>query len=196
MVYLSIDIEASGPFPGLFSLVSIGAVPVVLRKEEWLLDEERTFYQELQPFPGADELEDATNIHGLTREYLLDHGRPPEAAMDDFELYLTRLRKKYKKIMPAAWPSSFDSPFVGWYFQYYLGQNPLGWSAFDIPSFGMGVFRCSRQALRDQMRRAGIKAPPNPLQHHALNDAIEQGWILAQLLNHARSLRVGPRKKE
>ncbi len=196
MVYLSIDIEASGPFPGLFSLVSLGAVPVVRQGDHWGLDQDRSFYQELQPFPGAEELEDATNIHGLTREYLIDHGRPPELVMSDFELYLNQLKKKYKKIMPAAWPSSFDSPFVGWYFQYYLGENPLGWSAFDIPSFGMGVFRCSRQALRDQMRRAEISAPPNPLKHHALQDAIEQGWILAKLLNYARSLRIAPRKKE
>ena len=189
MIYLSIDIEASGPFPGLFSLVSVGAVPVIRVKERWQLDEESTYYEELKPFPGAGELEEATNIHGLTTEYLAEKGTEPATAMENFAEYLRGLTKRYKKITPAAWPSSFDSPFVGWYFQHFLGENPLGWSAFDIPSFGMGLFRCSRPGLREQMRKAGIEAPKNPDPHNALQDAIEQGHFAAQLLNLAYDLR-------
>ncbi|MGE0496066.1 MAG: hypothetical protein AB7S38_43075 [Vulcanimicrobiota bacterium] len=190
MIYLSIDIEASGPFPGLFSLVSIGAVPVLRKKNCWEVDEEQTYYAELKPLEDAGELPAATNIHGLTEEYLLEHGREPGPTMREFAQYFNDLTRRYKKVVPAAWPSSFDSPFIGWYMQYFLGQNPLGWSAFDIPSYGMGLFRCGRPALRNQMKKAGIEAGKNPNPHNALADAVEQGQTLAQLLNHAQSLKT------
>ncbi len=189
MIYLSVDIEASGPFPGLFSLVSIGAVPVKRSKQTWWVDEDLSFYIELQPLEDADELPAATNIHGLTEEHLREHGTEPSRAMAEFRDYFKQLEKKHRKVVPAAWPSSFDSPFLGWYFQYFFDDNPLGWSAFDIPSFGMGLFRCTRPALRKEMTRAGIVTGQNPNPHNALADAVEQGNTLASLLNLSLKLR-------
>lgn len=190
MVYLSVDVEASGPFPGLFSLVSIGAV--VVRQDHvkhWRVDEKYRYYRELQPLEGAGELEAATNIHGLTREYLEQHGGPPHDVMREFAIFFKDLEKRFKKVVPAAWPASFDAPYLGWYLQYCTGENPLGWSSFDIPSFGMGLFCCHRQALRNQMKKVGIEFGNNPSPHNALADAIEQGQTLANLLNYARQTR-------
>lgn len=190
MVYLSVDVEASGPFPGIFSLVSLGAVVVRSNSEGiWSVDEELGFYQELKPLEGAAELEAATRIHGLSRQYLEEHGREPEIVMREFAIFFKDLQKRFKKVIPAAWPASFDSPYVGWYLQYFTGDNPTGWSAFDIPSFGMGLFCCHRNALRNLMRKAGIEFGLNPNPHNALADAIEQGQTLASLLNHARQKR-------
>ncbi len=155
----------------------------------WWVDRETSFYEEVKPLKDADELEAATNIHGLTTEYLEKNAREPDQVMEEFAVYLEDLQKRFKKVTPAAWPSSFDSPFVGWYMQYFLGENPLGWSAFDIPSFGMGLFQCHRNALRNLMKKAGIEFGNNPDPHNALADAIEQGQTLAHLLNHARKVR-------
>lgn len=188
MIYLSVDVEASGPFPGLFSLVSIGAIPLLSGPEGWYLAHDNTFYIELQPMEGAGELEAATNIHKLTRQHLLTHGVEPPVAMRTFSDYLRRLKKAHKKVLPAAWPSSFDAPYIGWYNQRFLGSNPLGWSAFDIPSYALGLLRCTRPELRQKMKDAGLVKPTNPHQHHALSDAIEQGETLVQLLNYARRL--------
>lgn len=197
MVYLSIDVEASGPFPGLFSLVSIGAVVVRSQKDGiWAVDEDITFYEEMKHLPRAKELEAATNIHGLTREYLDEHGRDPGVVIEEFADFLDSLNRKYKKVTPAAWPASFDSPYVGWYLQYFLDENPLGWSCFDIPSFGMGLFQCHRNALRNLMKKAGIEFGKNPDPHNALADAIEQGQTLAQLLNYAKKVRKDKNNKQ
>ena len=49
MVYICIDIETSGPAPGLFSMLSIGAVEVVRREGGWEAGE--SLYLELQPLP-------------------------------------------------------------------------------------------------------------------------------------------------
>lgn len=185
MIYLSVDVEASGPFPGMYSLLSIGALPVIRGEHGWYLGKDSTFYIELKPLEGAGELEAAMKIHGLTREHLLEHGEEPLEAMKAFGDYLRRLKRKHKKVVPAAWPSSFDAPYIGWYNQKFLGSNPLGWSAFDIPSYALGLFKCTRPELRDKMKAAGLVKPTNPQQHHALNDAIEQGETLVQLLNYA-----------
>lgn len=190
MVYLSVDVEASGPFPGIFSLVSLGAV--VVRPDSrghWGVDEELGFYQELKPLDGAAELAAATNIHGLTREYLEEHGGDPKVVMEEFAIFFKDLQNRFKKVIPAAWPASFDAPYVGWYLQYFTGDNPTGWSAFDIPSFGMGLFCCHRNALRNLMKKAGIEFGLNPNPHNALADAVEQGQTLANLLNYARQMR-------
>lgn len=196
MVYLSIDVEASGPFPGLFSLVSIGAVVVKTDPTgDWIVDTDSTFYEELKPLRDAKELEAATNIHGLTTEYLEANAREPGEVMEDFAEFYEKLVRRHKKVVPAAWPASFDSPYVGWYLQYFLDENPLGWSCFDIPSFGMGLFQCHRNALRNLMKKAGIEFGKNPDPHNALADAIEQGHTLARLLNHARKVRKGKNQK-
>ena len=185
LIYLSVDVEASGPFPGLFSLVSIGAVPVVQGPDGWSVAREHTYYVELKPMEGAGELEAATKIHGLTSEYLREHGLEPAEAMKSFGDYFRKLKRAHKKVTPAAWPSSFDAPYMGWYMQRFVGSNPLGWSAFDIPSYGMGLFRCHRGVLTQKMKAAGLFKANNPNQHHALADAVEQGETLAQLLNYA-----------
>lgn len=183
MIYLSIDVEASGPFPGLFSMVSLGAVPVLQREKTWVVDEEQAFYVEIQPMEGAGEDPEAMAIHGLTVAHLMENGLPPLEAMQRFEAWLKGRRGR---CVPAAWPSSFDHPYVGWYLQRFLGRNPLGWSAFDIPSYAMGLLRCHRLNLRSALHKAGLTAPPNPEPHHALSDAVEQGHLLANLLNHGQ----------
>ena len=159
MIFLSIDVEASGPFPGLFSLLSLGAVPVVRQEGNWTLDHDRTLYLEIQPLEGADQDPEAMAIHGLTPEHLREHGLPPLEAMQRLEVWLEALDRRF---VAAAWPSSFDSPYVGWYLQRFLGRNPLGHSAFDIASYAMGLLRCTRVDLRRALSRAGLAPPTNP----------------------------------
>lgn len=187
MLYLSIDVEASGPFPGTHSLTSVGAAPVIRGETRWRVDRDRTFYVELQPLEGAAELPAATAVHGLTRDHLEAHGLPPREAMRRLADYLATLGP----FKSAAWPVSFDHPFVGWYLQRFLGENPLGHSGFDIASYAMGLFGATARgpAMR-AMEAAGYRPPANPHPHHALHDAIEQGETLAWLLDHAERRRL------
>ncbi len=183
MIYLSIDVEASGPFAGLFYMASVGAVPVISRHEHWIVDRTRTFYAELAPIAGAAEMPDAMAVHGLSRSHLEAEGRAPEEAMRDLARYLEQLEKP---IRSAAWPASFDHPYVGYYLQRFVGENPLGHSSFDIGSFAMGLFPSTgRNATVRAMHAAGYEKPENPHPHHALHDAIEQAETLAWLLNQA-----------
>lgn len=188
VVYLSIDVEASGPSPGLNYLASVGAVPVLEGENGgWVVDTARTFYVELRPLEGAAEVAEAMAVHGLTRAHLEAEGEDPADAMHQLAGYLASLKASLGgPVRSAAWPSSFDHPFVSWYLWRFLGENPLGHSGFDIASYAMGLFReTGRNATFRAMKAAGYRPPDNPHPHNALHDAIEQGETLAWLLGHA-----------
>jgi DNA polymerase III epsilon subunit-like protein len=189
MRYLSLDVEASGPTPGIHYLVSIGAVPVARGVGgEFVVEADRTFYVELQPLAGAAEVPEAMAVHGITRAALEERGLPPAEALARFAAYVDALGE----VVPAAWPASFDHPWVSWYAQRFLERRLLGWSCLDIGSYAMGVFGLvRRQGLQGKMEHAGYVRPTNPTPHHALADAVEQGETLAWLLNHARAPAPG-----
>lgn len=185
MFYLSLDVEASGPFPGLYSLVSVGCVPVLPPTAEepvWRLGESE-FYCEFKPLPEAGELAAATEVHGLSREHLEEHGLEPVEGIRLLAEYLAKLRLLQPKFMMAAWPASFDQPFVGYYAQRFLGSNPFGYGCLDIASLAQGVFRCERRQLRSKLARRGWFRPPKPYPHNALEDAKDQAQLLVELLN-------------
>ena len=183
MIYLSVDVEASGPVPGLHYLVSLGAAPVV-RAQGGLfrVDLERTFYAELSPLEGAAEVPEAMAVHGLSRPHLEAHGLPPAVAMRRFAEYLAGLGP----VKTVVWPASFDHPFIAYYCHRFLGENPVGHGGFDIASYTMGLFgETGRNATYRAIRDTGYVTPHNPNEHNALADAIEQGETLAWLLSRA-----------
>ena len=191
MIFLSLDIETSGLTPGLYSVVSLGAVPVVRRRGAWDVNLKRTFYAEICPQDGLKISESAVGIHGLTEEYLNENGAKPDEAMTAFRSYLESLKSRYGRVRPAAWPSSFDSPFISWMSEKYLGENIIGHSTVDIPSFAMGLLACTdRRRLHHAMKEAGYKKPENLHKHNALSDAIEQAETLGWLLNFAENKTV------
>src|ERR1700682_2411705 len=74
-VYISVDVEADGPIPGEYSMLSLGAVRVGPS-----ISDADTFYIELRPvtqrFAAA-----ALEISGLDRDRLLRTGADPADAM-------------------------------------------------------------------------------------------------------------------
>ena len=183
--YLSLDVEASGPFPGLYSLVSVGCVPVLppdVNNGIWHLSE-KTFYCEFKPLEGAGELAAATEVHGLSDEHLQEKGLDAREGIQNLADYLAGLRLSVPKFMTAAWPASFDQPFIGYYAQRFLGSNPFGYACLDIASLAQGIFRCERRQLRSRLARRGLFRPPKPYPHNALDDAMDQATLLMELLN-------------
>jgi hypothetical protein len=155
-----------------------------------VVDLNQTFYSELKPQEGTAELAEATATHGLSTVYLSEEGEEPTEALTEFAQYCDGLKKRYTRVRPAAWPSSFDAPFIAWAGHRYLGENPLGQSTFDVPSYAMGLLKCTdRRRLRHEMDKAGYEKPENVQKHNALADAIEQGETLAWLLNYGHDHR-------
>ena len=78
-IFISVDCETSGPYPGRHALLSVGAAVVRCLDGAWRVGAD--YYDEWAPPPDAGEDPAATRVHGLDLVKLRAHGtRPAEAA--------------------------------------------------------------------------------------------------------------------
>ena len=173
--YISVDVETAGPYPGAYSLLSIGACT--------LLAPRQTFYVEMQP-ESLDCTPEALAIHGLSPEKLLKEGIPPREAVQKFAAWLNAVVPEGVNPIFVALNAPFDWSFVNDAFHRHLGENPFGHSAIDIKAFYMGLTASpwSRTGWKDI--RTG-STDFHPLVHNALQDAIDQGDLFYTLLERA-----------
>jgi len=128
--YISVDVETSGPYPGEYSLLAIGACVVD--------NPEKTFYVELKPVSDAS-TEEAIAIHKLSLAELAEHGLEPAEAMNLFKDWLAAQTPEGGQPIFVGFNAAFDWMFVNDYFHRFLGYNPFGHAALDIKSFYMGL---------------------------------------------------------
>jgi len=137
MSWLSVDIEADGPIPGDYSMVSFGAVIV-----EPSLN--RTFYGKLKPI--SDEwIPDALKVSGFSREETLKFSEPKEV-MGNFANWLKENSKG--RPMFIADNNGFDWQFINWYFHHFHGSNPFGFSSTNLGSLYKGCVKNTRENFK------------------------------------------------
>lgn len=178
-LYVSVDIEASGPVPGEYSMLSLGACLVN--------DAKVTYYVELKPISNHF-VPEAMAVSRLSLERLAAEGRDPVEAMLEFGDWVIASAAGSKPVM-VGFNASFDWQFVNWYFQVFLGKNPFGIGAVDMKSFYMGMSGClweetSYSRLPSELRPRRRKA------HNALHDAVLQGEVFANLFQAVRRRTV------
>ena len=175
-VFISVDVEASGPSPSTGSLVAIGACRVD--------DPDVAFYAELMPVSGVAWHADAEAVHGLSRATLAERGSSPEAAMASFAVWIEETCEGARPVM-VGFNAPFDWMFVADYFQRYLGRNPFGISALDLKSAYLGKYavRAWSETTKDHViRRLPVKLAHT---HNALDDARMQAELARALLEPA-----------
>lgn len=125
--YIMVDIEADGPIPGPYSMISLGAVVVQPPPQ-------RTFYQTF--YPISDQwIPQALAVSGMTREDTMK-GTPPKIAILNFQTWLLSVTNKPKFISDN---NGFDWQFVNWYFWTYSRGNPFGHSSTNLESLYKGL---------------------------------------------------------
>lgn len=170
-LFVSVDVEASGPIPGEFSLLSIGAALVARR--------ETTFYIELKP-EGTRHDPEALAVTGFDIDELTRSGVEPGAAMRDFAYWLSESCAQGQKPVFVGLNAAFDWSFVNYYFHKYCGTNPFGFAALDIKALYMGVVGCRwDQTKSSQM--AKLLQPELSGTHNALDDARYQAELFLRL---------------
>jgi ribonuclease T len=175
--FISVDVETSGPNPGSYALLSIGACPVV--------EPEFSFYVELKPTTDSFEPE-AMSVHQLSLEALAQRGMAPGEAMSRFASWLGEVVPNSCQPVFVAFNAPFDWMFVNDYFHRYLGTNPFGHSALDMKAFYMGLSGKPWRQIGFQYL-AQRYLTDRPLTHHALEDAQEQARLFAILLEKIHS---------
>ncbi len=189
-LYLSADVEADGPVPGLYSMSSLGLV-VAGRYDGSVLERPRdpeTFYRELRPV--TDRVDPAAAaVSGLDRAVLAREGAEPADAMRDLVRWVDELARRYDaRPVFAAYPASFDWMFVYHYLIAYHGSSPFGFSGvLDLKTlYAARSGAVFGQATKRSMPRHLLS--PRPHTHHALDDAREQADLLANLLAYRPGL--------
>ncbi len=181
-IYISVDIEADGPIPGDYSMVSLGAKVIGYGEEE--------FYAELAPV-SDNWVPEALAVSGFSREKTLTF---PDAATETtrFEGWLDGLYAQHTTLYGGKWVlfpklvmvgfnAPFDWSFVNWYLHHFAGRNPLGISALDIKAIYLGLTGCNWGET--SMRRLPAELRPSDgLSHNALEDARDQGRMFEQLM--------------
>jgi DNA polymerase III epsilon subunit-like protein len=177
-VWISVDVETSGPTPATGSLISIGACRVE--------DPGDGFSVEIQPIAGLPWLESAEAVHGLSRERLAVTGVPPDEAMRAFEVWVQRACGQRQPVFVAL-NAPFDWMFVADYAWRFLGRNPFGHTALDIKALYLGRHLGEVRRWRDTGRLEMLTRYPVelPHTHQALDDAREQATILRAILAEA-----------
>ena len=158
MTLISIDVEADGPCPGLYSMVSFGAVIV----EEGL---NRTFYGKVKPITDVW-IPEALAVSNTTREEHLAYDNPGEV-MESFALWLKE-NIKGSATMVTDNPA-FDWQWVNYYFYSYYGSNPLGFSARRIGDIYCGLKR--DMTVNKEWKKKYRDNKNYPHNHHPVSDA-------------------------
>jgi ribonuclease T len=172
--YISVDVEAAGPVPGEYSLLSIGACIVG--------DVDKNFYVELKPI-NINFVQAAIDVAGFDLKALDRSGIDPPDALRLFEEWLRSVVPIDRVPIFVAYPLAFDWMFVAYYFQRFLGNNPFGYQGLDIKSYYAGVVGAQwSQSGHDQI--SATLSINFDLTHNALEDAIAQAKLFERLLNH------------
>lgn len=131
MSYFVVDVEADGEIPNLFSMVCFGAV----RVDKGL---KTTFYGKTRPISDNWKPE-ALAVSGFNRQEHLNFDDPKQV-MQDFYDFIIANNVNGKPTFISDNPA-FDWQWINYYFHYYLGNNPFGFSARRIGDLYCGMMK-------------------------------------------------------
>ena len=186
-LYFSVDVEADGPIPSLYSMLSIG-VCVAGRKSEGgpfigMDPDAYEWYAELKPIPDATFIPEALAVSGLDRTKLIKEGEDPFLAMLQLNRWVLDTAAKFDaRPIFVAYPLGFDWSFVHWYFMAYNKSDPFGFSnAIDIKTMFMTQSRnlLTKSTKKNMPKELGSKRKHT---HNALDDAKGQADLFANLM--------------
>lgn len=162
MAWIMVDIEADGPAPGEYSMVSLGAVVV----EEGL---SRTFYGRFRPISEAF-LPAALEVAQHTREETLGF---PEAAETTRAFRAWVEAEGGKRPMFISDNNGFDWQFVNYYLWRFTGGNPFGHSSTNLGSLYKGMVKSVFESFKHLRDTAHT--------HHPVDDAIGNAEALLKM---------------
>jgi hypothetical protein len=177
-LFVSVDIEADGPIPGDYSMLSFGAVAMVYPKR--IID---TFYVKLNPLPDAKKDPDTMRFWKKNPEAWKEattNQKDPGEAMQSFVTWLD-LHDRYKPVF-VGYPLGFDFTFISWYLMHFCGESPFKFHGIDLRTYAMAVFRKTYKDSNVSQMPKYVMPKDFANSHHALEDAKSQGELFMNLM--------------
>jgi DNA polymerase III epsilon subunit-like protein len=166
LCFVSVDVEASGPMPPSFSMLSLGACLVD--------DDTVTFQRLLRPISGGADPK-AMRVSRLSMAELSRTGSNPSDAMAEFGQWILAHAGTRTPVFVGL-NAAFDWAFVNYYFLTYASSNPFGFAPLDIKAYYAGATGTewleSRSSRMSQRLGATKRAT-----HDALDDAVAQAEL-------------------
>ncbi len=125
-----VDVEADGPCPGRYSMVSFGAVLVKAGLDT-------VFYGRLHPVSDSF-VPESLAVSGLSRAETLAFPEPRDV-MKEFARWITD-HSSGRPIFISD-NNGFDWQFINWYFHEFVGKNPFGHSSTNLGSLYKGLVK-------------------------------------------------------
>lgn len=166
-----VDVEADGPCPGLYSMVSFGAVVVCPQTFE--------FYAETAPLSDAAWVPQALAVSGISRREHLAFPHPAKA-MADFAEWLSGFAPKPVFISDNP---AFDFAWINYYFHKFHGSNPFGFSARRIGDLYCGLVK--DMSKNSEWKRRYRKTKHS---HHPIDDARGNAEALLALAEQIKGI--------
>ena len=182
--WFCVDIECNGPVPGLYAMVSLGAV-AVRAGTDGRLEKVASFYRELKPeAPRFDPR--AAAVHGLDQDLLAREGLSRAAFCAELTAWVQRTTAPGTEPCFVGHNAPFDWSFVAWTFAEQQLPNPFGYKALCTKAMATGTLGVhwldsSKETLA---QRLPIRAEDKSQKHRADYDADYQADILIALLEH------------
>lgn len=173
-LYVAADVEADGPIPGPYSMLSLGFA--VAGRDDL------GFYTELKPI-SDDYVPKALAVSGLDRDRLVAEAPTATDAMRSAAAWVNGLRRLGRPVFLAA-PAVWDGMFIHWYFMRFVGHSPFGatGSGVDLRSYWMGLNGREWVETRKGRIKHEIGLRDVPHTHHAGDDARELAQIFEAVL--------------
>lgn len=176
LCFVSVDVEAAGPVPPAYSMLSIGACLVD--------DDSVTFQRLLRPISALADPK-ALQVSKLSLEELHRTGMEPSQAMREFAEWVGQSAAGHMPVFVGL-NAAFDWAFVNYYFLTFLGSNPFGFAPFDIKAYYAGAtgsdWREARSSRMKQRLGANLQST-----HDALDDARAQAELFRLTRDLARA---------
>ena len=180
--WFCVDIECSGPVPGLYDMVSLGAVPVHRDDAGFQIGE--GFYVEIRPqAPRFDAR--AMAVNGLDIERLRHEGLPLSEALRRLTAFVEANCLAGSKPVFVGHNAPFDWSFVSWSYHAEGQDNPFGYKALDTKALATGVLGLHWFDSNKETLDSLLSLPPVESEkvHRADYDAWYQAHILVGLLS-------------
>lgn len=181
-IYLSVDIEADGPIPGPYSMLSIGAVAYTEDGEA--IDEYSVNLETLPEAKAHPRMTAWWQQFPQAWEACRKNPRKPKQVMNEFADWVEGLPGTP---IFVAWPATWDFMWIYWYLIQFTDRRPFSEHGIDMRSYAMGM-------RKTPFRRSGKHYLPkrwfseHPHTHIALDDAKEQGELFINMVKENRSL--------
>ncbi len=181
-IYFSVDIEADGPMPPTYSMLSFAAVAFEYKDNEINILGDNSY--NLMTLFDAKQHPDTMKFwarfpeaYDKTREDIVS----PLQAMVEFANWIEIIAGENKAIF-IGYPAAYDFKWMDYYFYTYYGKNPFGFSALDMKSYASGILQhrnfssTSKSSMPKEWFKKGL-----PHTHVALDDALEQAHLFCSM---------------